>query len=187
MLDKLAESKAQPWTNQLEQAVQSVSLSQAGQYQREIAFMLQNFRTARDAQSTSDPAIATKMDTSAKTIQSSASSQKKQTEFNAKIVDKIALHLNKPGHPVAKILDNFSSAFTRVYADFVDNEQTDNKQLIQRIQNKGKQFTLSVFQGVNEFVNAVFETILALYDPDIDGFLEDVEHDLDRLVLGKTV
>ena len=114
MLDKLAESKAQPWTNQLEQAVQSVSLSQAGQYQREIAFMLQNFRTARDAASNSDPTVATNnadtganLNASNKTGKSNASSQKIQKEFNVKIVDKIASHLNKPGHPVTKILDSF--------------------------------------------------------------------------------
>ena len=29
--------------------------------------------------------------------------------------------------------------------------------------------------------------ILALYDPDIEGFLEEAEKDLDRLVLTKTV
>ena len=67
------------------------------------------------------------------TSQSAASSQKAQKEFNAKIVGKIALHLGKPGHPVAKILESFSAAFTRAYSDFVDNEETDNRQLIQRI------------------------------------------------------
>lgn len=51
----------------------------------------------------------------------------------------------------------------------------------------GKEFTLNVFLGVNEFVHAIFETILALYDPDIEGYLEEVERDLDRLVLSKTV
>ena len=36
-------------------------------------------------------------------------------------------------------------------------------------------------------VHAVFETILALYDPHIEGYLEEVERELDKLVLTKTV
>lgn len=46
---------------------------------------------------------------------------------------------------------------------------------------------MNVFKGVNELVHAVFETILALYDPDIDGYLEEMERDLDKLVLSRTV
>ena len=37
----------------------------------------------------------------------------------------------------------------------------------------GKEFTLNVFLGVNEFVHAIFEAVLALYDPDIEGYLEE--------------
>lgn len=51
----------------------------------------------------------------------------------------------------------------------------------------GTEFTLNVFKGVNEMVHAVFEAVLALYDPDIDGYLEEVEKDLDKIVLTKTV
>ena len=51
----------------------------------------------------------------------------------------------------------------------------------------GSEFALSVFKSVNDFVTAIFESILALYDPDIDGFLEDIEKDLDRKVLTRTV
>jgi len=40
---------------------------------------------------------------------------------------------------------------------------------------------------VNEFIHAVFEAILALYDPDIEGFLEESEKDLDKLIMTKTV
>lgn len=58
---------------------------------------------------------------------------------------------------------------------------------MKKIQKLGKDFTLGVFKAVNEFISAVFEAVLALYDPDIEGFLEDVEKDLDRLILSKTV
>ena len=51
----------------------------------------------------------------------------------------------------------------------------------------GNEFTLNVFKGVNEMVHAVFETILALYDPHIEGYLEDVERDIDKLALTKIV
>ena len=51
----------------------------------------------------------------------------------------------------------------------------------------GREFALGVFKSVNEFVSAVFETLLAMYDPDIEGYLEDVERDLDRLALTRTV
>jgi len=40
---------------------------------------------------------------------------------------------------------------------------------------------------VNEFIHAVFEAILALYDTDIEGFLEESEKDLDKLIMTKTV
>ena len=46
---------------------------------------------------------------------------------------------------------------------------------------------MNVFKGVNELVHAVFETILAIYDPHIDGYLEEMERDLDKLVLTRTV
>ena len=81
----------------------------------------------------------------------------------------------------------FEKIFSRVYHDYVDNEQTDNKKLVEKIQQLGQQFTINVFKGVNDFINAVFETTLALYDPDILGFLEDLERDLDKMVLTKTV
>ena len=51
----------------------------------------------------------------------------------------------------------------------------------------GTQFTINVFKGVNDMVHAVFESVLALYDPDIEGHLEDVERDIDKLVLTKAV
>lgn len=51
----------------------------------------------------------------------------------------------------------------------------------------GRDFSINVFKSVNEFVAAVFETLLALYDPDIEGFLEDAERELDRVALTRTV
>ena len=51
----------------------------------------------------------------------------------------------------------------------------------------GREFAIQVFKSVNEFVSAVFETLLALYDPNIEGFLEEAERDLDRLTLTRTV
>ena len=69
----------------------------------------------------------------------------------------------------------------------MDNEEIDNSQDTQKIHHKDEQFILNVFEGVNEFVKAIFETILALYDPDVNGFLEDVEADLTRLAIEKTV
>ena len=44
-----------------------------------------------------------------------------------------------------------------------------------------------MFKAVNEFISALFEAVLALYDPKIEGFLEDAEKDIDRLILTKTV
>ena len=34
---------------------------------------------------------------------------------------------------------------------------------------------------------AIFETMLAFYDPQIEGFLEDAEGDLDKIALTRTV
>lgn len=51
----------------------------------------------------------------------------------------------------------------------------------------GKDFTIGIFKSVNEFISAVFEAVLALYDPKIEGFLEDAEKDIDRVILGRVV
>lgn len=58
---------------------------------------------------------------------------------------------------------------------------------MQQIERLGAEFTFEVFKGVNEFIHAVFEATLALYDPNIEGFLEESERDLDKLILTKTV
>ena len=54
---------------------------------------------------------------------------------------------------------------------------------MQKIEALGNDWLLSVFKGVNEFIGAVFESLLALYDPEIDGFLEELERDLDKIVM----
>lgn len=74
-----------------------------------------------------------------------------------------------------------------MYAELVDSGSNDSKQLISKIQSMGREFAIQVFKSVNEFVSAIFETILALYDPNIEGYLEDAERDLDRLALTRTV
>ena len=118
---------------------------------------------------------------------SSASSRKATLDFNAKLVARINSHLSKRNHPINRFIDKFGKAFTSSYKGFVDTESNDNRHLVHQIQQLGSEFTLNVFKGVNEFIHAVFECLLALYDPDIDGFLEECEHDLDRLVLTRTV
>ena len=84
-------------------------------------------------------------------------------------------------------MDFFQDQFAKVYAELVDSGSNDSKQLISKIQSMGREFAIQVFKSVNEFVSAIFETILALYDPNIEGYLEDAERDLDRLALTRTV
>jgi len=108
-------------------------------------------------------------------------------ELSEQLIARINQHLAQRGHPVKRLLEVFQDTFAKVYADFVDNEATDNKRLIEKIESMGRQFTLDVFKSVNDFVNAIFETLLTFYDPDIEGYLEDCERDLDKIVLTRTV
>ena len=103
------------------------------------------------------------------------------------LILKIQEHLTQREHPIRVILDFFQDQFAKVYAELVDSGSNDSKQLISKIQSMGREFAIQVFKSVNEFVSAIFETILALYDPNIEGYLEDAERDLDRLALTRTV
>lgn len=95
--------------------------------------------------------------------------------------------MTQRGHPVRVILDMFQDAFTKVYAGLIDNEASGNKPVVAKIRSMGKEFSLNIFKSVNEFVATIFETLLALYDPEIEGFLEEAERDLDRVALTRTV
>ena len=108
-------------------------------------------------------------------------------EVSKRLVLKIEEHLQQRGHPVRLILDLFQDIFTRQYAEYIENESAGNKAIIEKIQSLGRDFTLNIFKSVNEFVTAIFETLLTFYDPEIEGFLEDAERDLDKIALTRTV
>lgn len=59
--------------------------------------------------------------------------------------------------------------------------------MIGKIESMGREFAISIFKSVNEFVSTIFETLLTFYDPEIAGFLEEVEKELDCLALTRTV
>lgn len=59
--------------------------------------------------------------------------------------------------------------------------------MVEKIAAKGKDFVSNIYKGVNEFINALFETLIVMYDPNQDGFLEELERDLDKVVLSKTI
>ena len=59
--------------------------------------------------------------------------------------------------------------------------------LVERIASKGKDFVSTIYKNVNEFIHALFETLIVMYDPNQDGFLEDLERDLDKVVLKETM
>lgn len=44
-----------------------------------------------------------------------------------------------------------------------------------------------IYKGVNDFIHGLFETVMVMYDPNSDGYLEDIERDLDKLLLQKTI
>ena len=58
---------------------------------------------------------------------------------------------------------------------------------MEKIAAKGKAFVSNIYKGINEFINALFETLIVMYDPNQDGFLEELERDLDKVVLSKTI
>ena len=84
-------------------------------------------------------------------------------------------------------MDSFHKSFLREYKSLVDNSQNENKALVDKITSKGKDFVSSIYRTVNEFIHALFETMIAMYDPNQEGFLEELERDLDKMVLTKTV
>lgn len=84
-------------------------------------------------------------------------------------------------------MDLFQELFSNVYANLVDTDSNVSGDLVGRIESMGREFAISVFKSVNDFVNAIFETLLTLYDPEILGFFEDIEKNLDRVILARTV
>ena len=56
-----------------------------------------------------------------------------------------------------------------------------------KIQTKGKDFILQIFRGVNEFLFMLFESLMVMYDPNDEGYLELIERDLDKLLLDRTL
>ena len=69
----------------------------------------------------------------------------------------------------------------------VDNTEKQNKALVDKIEAKGKDFVQNIYKGVNDFMHSLFETLLVMYDPNQDGFLEDIERDIDKTLLQRTI
>ena len=55
------------------------------------------------------------------------------------------------------------------------------------IESKGREFVSSIYKGVNDFLHSLFETLLVMYDPNQDGFLEEIERDIDKILLQRTL
>ena len=55
------------------------------------------------------------------------------------------------------------------------------------IESKGREFVSSIYKGVNDFLHSLFETLLVMYDPNQDGFLEEIERDIDKILLQRTI
>ena len=55
------------------------------------------------------------------------------------------------------------------------------------IESKGREFVTNIYKGINDFLHGLFETLLVMYDPNQDGFLEDIERDIDKILLQRTV
>ena len=108
-------------------------------------------------------------------------------ELSKQILKKIQTHITKPQHPVTKYLDTFKKVFLGHYKGMVDNTEKQNKALVEKIEAKGKDFVTNIYKGVNDFMHSLFETLIVMYDPNQDGFLEDIERDIDKTLLQKTI
>ena len=42
-----------------------------------------------------------------------------------------------------------------------------------------------VYKELKEFQIAIFETLIMFYDPNLEGWLEEIEKDLDKLILNR--
>ena len=85
------------------------------------------------------------------------------------------------------MLDSFTNSFRGAYSEYVDTKDQNSKELLKKIHMMGRNAILKIFKGVNEFIYALFESLMAMYDPTGEGHLEEIERDLDKMVLKKTV
>jgi hypothetical protein len=87
-------------------------------------------------------------------------------EFNTRLLNEVKNHLEKPMHPIAKLITRFNIAFTKTFSNLVETSTAESKQeLMDRIKKQGDNFIMRVIDSVKQFEAAVFDSLIYLYDP----------------------
>ena len=97
-------------------------------------------------------------------------------------------HLDKPKHPITRIVNKFRNTFSKNYSCLVETSTASSKhELMDRIKKKGENFCARVFESVKYFHAAVFDSLIYMYDPTFKGILESVEREIDDTLADKII
>jgi hypothetical protein len=109
-------------------------------------------------------------------------------EFNKKLLIEVKSHLDKPVHPISKLIAKFNKAFSHNFSDLVETSSAESKQiLMDRIRKKGEDFCKKIFENVKSFQIAMFDSLVCLYDPNYKGILESIEHEIDDTLCDRII
>jgi len=87
-------------------------------------------------------------------------------EFSTRLLNEVKNHLEKPMHPIAKLITRFNSAFTKAFSNLVETTSVESEQaLMDHIKKQGDNFIMRVIESVKEFKEAIFNSCMNLYDP----------------------
>ena len=54
--------------------------------------------------------------------------------------------------------------------------------MLQKVQDMGENFITQEFQTIKKLQSILFETIIMFYDPQLEGYLEKIERQVDQLL-----
>ena len=70
-------------------------------------------------------------------------------EFNMRLLKEVKNHLEKPMHPIAKLITRFNSAFTKAFSNLIETTSAESEQaLMDHIKQQGDKFITQVIESV---------------------------------------
>lgn len=82
-------------------------------------------------------------------------------QFSQRLLAEVKGHLDKPVHPITRLIEKFNKAFSSNFSNLVETSSSESKQLLMdRIRKKGEDFCQRVFANVKSFQNAIFDSLV---------------------------
>lgn len=104
------------------------------------------------------------------------------------MLNEVRNHLERPAHPISRLIAKFHSSFGKAFSNLVETNTADSKQeLMDRIRKQGDNFINRVIESVKTFEAAVFDSLIYLYDPQWRGMLEPIEREIDDTLVDKII